>query len=120
FDLLRTDEVNVRVDAARRHDHAFASNDLRSRTDDEVDPRLNVGISGFADALDAAVLDADVGLHHAPVIQDERVGDDQIERLGIARLALPHAVTNHLAAAELHFFAVDGEVPLHAQEELGV
>ena len=37
-----------------------------------------------------------------------------------AALALPHAVANHLAAAELHFFAVDRVVALHFDDELGV
>ena len=35
-------------------------------------------------------------------------------------LALPHAVADHLAAAELHFLAVDGEVLLDLDPQLGV
>ena len=70
---------------------------------------------------DAAVLDADVGLDDAPVIDDQRVGDDGVDRaLGAAALALAHAVADHLAAAELHLLAVDGEVALDLDEELGV
>ena len=39
---------------------------------------------------------------------------------GVRALALPHAVANHLAAAELHFLAVDGEVLLDFDRQLGV
>src|SRR5262249_54181754 len=35
-------------------------------------------------------------------------------------LALPHAVADHLAAAELHLLAVGREVPLDLQPEVGV
>ncbi len=35
-------------------------------------------------------------------------------------LRLPHAVANGLAAAELHLLAIDGEVALHLDDELGV
>ena len=57
---------------------------------------------------DAAVLDADVGLDDAPVIDDQRIGDDECRRLSRGgALALAHAVADHLAAAELHFLAVD-------------
>jgi hypothetical protein len=35
-------------------------------------------------------------------------------------LALAHAVADHLAAAELHFLAVDGVVLLDLDPELGV
>ena len=43
-----------------------------------VDAGLDVGIAGLADARDAPVLDADVGLDDAPVIEDERIGDDRV------------------------------------------
>ena len=40
--------------------------------DDDVDARLDVGIARLADRVDAAVLDRDVGLHDAPVVDDRR------------------------------------------------
>ena len=68
-DLLRADEVDVRVDAAGGDDHALAGDDLggRRRSRSVDDAGLDVGIAGLADAGDAAVLDADVGLDDAPV-----------------------------------------------------
>jgi hypothetical protein len=38
-------------------------------------------VTGLADGHDAAVLDADVGLHDAPVIDDQGVGDEEIRGL---------------------------------------
>ena len=69
-------------------------------------PGLHVGVAGLAERGDAAVLDRDVGLDDAPVVDDERVGDDRVGDLGRDALALAHAVADHLAAAELHFLAV--------------
>ena len=67
------------------------------------------------------VLDADVGLHDPPVVEDDGVGDDGVDRAARARrLRLPHAVADHLAAAELHLLAVGGEILLDLDEELGV
>ena len=43
--------------------------------DRDGDAGLDVGIAGLADLPDAAVLDADVGLDDAPVVDDQRVGD---------------------------------------------
>ena len=87
--------------------HAFARDDLGAGADHDVDAGLDVGVAGLADAGDAAVLDADVGLDDAPVVEDQRVGDHQVDDLLGAALALAHAVADHLAAAERHLFAVD-------------
>ena len=95
--------------------------DLGARADDDVDAGLDVGIAGLADAGDAAVPEADVGLDDAPVVDDQRVGDDGVDgALGARDLALAHAVADHLAAAELHLLAVGGEVLLDLDDQLGV
>ncbi len=57
--------------------------------DHDVDAGLHVGIAGLADGDDAAVLQADVGLDDAPVVEDQRVGHHGVERaLGARALAL--------------------------------
>ena len=117
--------MDVAVVAPGGDDHAFASQNLGARADDDVDARLHVGVAGLADAHDAAVFDADVGLDDAPVVHDEGVGDDQVNRaLRAAALALSHAVANSLAAAELDFFAVatgpQGVVLLDFNDQGGV
>ena len=121
LDLLRADEVDVRVEAARREDLAFARDHLGAGADDDVDAGLDVGIAGLADPRDAPARDADVGLDDAPVVEDQRVGDDGVDRALRARhLRLAHAVADHLAAAELHFLAVDREILLDLDDQLGV
>ena len=79
-DLLRADEMDVGVEAAGGDDLALAGDDLGAGADDDGHARLDVGIAGLADRGDAAVLDADVGLDDAPVIEDQRVGDDGVDR----------------------------------------
>ena len=76
------------------------------------------GIAGLADRADAAVADADVRLDDAPVIEDDRVGDDEVRRaVGARRLRLPLAVANDLAAAEDDLFAVAREVALDLEDQ---
>ena len=63
----------------------------------------------------------DVGFHHAPVVEDQRVGDDRIDRAAlVGDLALSHAVADHLAAAELHFLAIGREVFFHLDDDVGI
>ena len=38
----------------------------------------------------------------------------------IGQLALPHAVADHLAAAELHLLAVGGEILLHLDDQVRI
>ena len=80
----------------------------------------------MADADDAAVLHADIRFDDTEDgIEDEGVGDDEVERLGVGgggRLA--HAVADDLAAAELDLVAVAAalgdEVALDLDEQIGV
>ena len=84
-------------------------------------PGCTSGLPALPMRGDAAVLEADIGLDDAPVIEDERVGDDGVDgALGAALLALAHAVANHLAAAELHLLAIDRAILLDLDEELGI
>jgi len=87
--LLRTDEVDVRIDGAGSDDLAFCRDDFGAGPDDDVDTRLHVRIAGFADAGDEAVTDADVGFHHSPVIENDGVRDDRVD--GTGRAAIPDA-----------------------------
>src|SRR5206468_10276332 len=110
LDLLGRDEVDVRVDGARRQQATLAGDDLRAGSDHDVDAGLHVGVAGLAEADDAPAAHADVSLHDAGGVHDDGVGDHQVGGFGAAALALPHAVANDLAAAELHLFAVDSVV----------
>ena len=125
-DLLRRDEMDVTIDRAGGDDLAFARDHFRRGADDQIGIHsgLRVRIPGLADLHDAAVAHPDIGFHDAPMIDDQRVGDHQVERamLGFARGrgALAHAVANHLAAAERDLVAVDGVILLHFDDQLRV
>ena len=109
------------VEAAGGEDLAFARDHFGAGPDDDGDAGLDVGIAGLADRGDEPVLQADVGLHDPPMVEDDGVGDDGVDRAArVGRLRLPHAVADHLAAAELHLLAVSGEILLDLDDELGV
>ena len=119
--LLRADEVNVRIEAAGGEDLAFTGDHFGAGSDDDRDVGLNVGIAGLADRCDAAAGEPDVGLDDSPMVEDQRVGDDGVDRaLLVGDLALPHAVTDHLAAAELHLFAIGTKVLFHFDDDVGI
>jgi hypothetical protein len=99
--------MDVRVDAAGGDDHAFAGNDLGAGTDDDIHARLDVGIAGFAESRNPAAFDPEIAFDDAPPIDDECIGDHRVGAFPGHALALTHAIANHLAAAELHFLAID-------------
>src|SRR6185369_16532306 len=105
--------MDVRVEAAGRENFSLARDHLGTRPDDDGDVGLDVGIAGLADCGDAARPDADVRFDNAPMIEDQRVGDDGVDgALPLAQLALAHAVADYLAAAEFHLLAIGRVVPL--------
>ena len=113
--------MDVGIEATGGEDFAFAGDHLGAGADDDGDARLDVRIAGLADGEDLAVLEADIGFDDAPVIEDQGVGDDRVDRaLLVGLLALAHPVADHLAAAELHLLAIGGEVFLHLDDEVGV
>src|SRR5580765_1394038 len=120
FDLLRTDEVNMRIDAAGGHDHAFAGDDFGRTTDGHGHARLDVGIASFANHSDFAALETDVGLDDTPVVDDHGVGDHGIHDIFVIALRLAHAIADHLAAAELDFLAIGREILLDLDEQFGI
>ena len=120
LDLLRADEMNVAVETAGGQDAAFAGDHLGAGPDDDGHAGLGVGVAGLADGGDPAVFQADIGFHDAGVIHDQRIGDDGIHRTAGPRdLGLAHAITDHLAAAELDLFTVGEGVPTLAPGERG-
>ena len=122
-DLLRADVMNVRVYPAGGQDEPFAGNRLGRDADDEVrrDAGHYVGIARFADAGDPAVLHPDVCLVDAGPVDDERVGNHEVERAIVAdSRGLTHAVAKHLAAAELALVAIHRVVAFHLGDEIRV
>ena len=120
FHLLRADEVNMRIDAAGCQNLPLPGDRLGTGTDEDIDAFLRIRITGLADTRNTPVLDADVGLDDTPVIEDQGIGDDHIDDIRRFKLALPHAITNHLAAAEFHLVAINRVILLDLDEEFRV
>ena len=119
--LLRADEMDVAVDTTGGENLALAGDHLRARSDDDRHPRLHIRVARLADGGDAAVFQPDIGLDDAPGVDDQRVGDHGVHRaLCLTGLGLAHAVADHLAAAEFHLVAIDGEILLHLHPEFGI
>ncbi len=113
--------MDMRVDGAGRQNLAFARDGLGAGADHDIDIGLDIRIAGLADRRHAPVLEPDIGLHDAAVIEDEGIGDHGVHgACGAASLRLAHAVADHLAAAELHLLAIGREVALDLDDELGV
>mmetsp|Transcript_16672 Transcript_16672/g.67230 ORF Transcript_16672/g.67230 Transcript_16672/m.67230 type:complete len:869 (-) Transcript_16672:47-2653(-) len=121
-DLLRADEVDVRVDAARRQNELLARDRFGRRADHHarrVDAVHAIGVPRFADADDVAALDADVGLDDArDSVDDEGVRDDDVQRRRRRRRrALAHPFAQRLAAAELALVAIYRKIFLDRDDE---
>src|SRR5262245_8204119 len=121
FDLLWADVVDMRVDAAGSDDITFAGDHFGTRTDDHADIGLHIRIARLAYSGNTPVLDADIGLHNSPVIENHCVGNDRIDSTFTAgTLRLAHAISDHLPASKLHFLAVGREVLLYFDDEVGI
>src|SRR5882724_2681871 len=121
LDLLRADEMDVAVESAGGQDFSFARDDVGAGADHDGHAGLDVGIAGLADGTDHAFLDRDIGLHNAPVIDDQRIGDDGVGcALLVGDLRLAHAVADHLAAAEFYFLTIGGEILLDLDDQISV
>src|SRR5262249_4002439 len=118
---LGADQMDMAVDAAGRDDLALAGDDFGAWADDNIDPGLDIGVAGLADAANAAVANADIGFDDAPVIEDDGVRNNGIDcSFGARALPLPHAVADDLAAAELDLLPVDRAVVFDLDDQLGV
>jgi len=113
--------MNVRVGAARRQDLALARDDFGARADDDIDTGLNIRVARLADPGDPSVQDRDISLYKYLLIDDQRVGYDCIDRaLGLGEQGLSHAVADDLAATEFHLIAINGEILLNLDDQIGV
>src|SRR4029078_9248053 len=81
-----------------------------------------IRIAGLANADNATIPYADVGLHNPPPVDDDRVRDHEVERtLRACRgRRLPHAVADDLAAAELRLFTRYRQVTHNLDQQIRI
>ena len=111
FNLLRADEVNVGVDAAGRDDFTLGRDDLGARSDHQprIDAMLGQRIARLANGNDSPAANSNVAFDDPPVVDDHRVGDDQVAVLRTHRFferTLILAVPDRFASAEDRLLAV--------------
>src|SRR5262245_5723936 len=111
----------MRVDPAGSDNAAFACDHLGSRSDNYFDVRLHIGIASLAYCSNTPILNGNIGLRNSPMVENQRVGDDGIDRaLTAGTLRLTHAVADDFPASKLHLFAISREVVLHLDGQVGI
>ena len=116
--------MDMRVQPAGCDDLALCGDHLGTGTN--LHPRRDashqIWVASLADPNNAAIPDANVGFHNAPVIQNDGVGDDEIK--GATRACrgwrLPHPIPNDFAAAELGFLPRRRQVALDLDDQFRV
>src|SRR5262245_65390280 len=116
--------MDMRLDTSCRHNATFRGNSFGPRP--SLHPprhvRHQIGIACLSDPNDTPVLDPDIRLDDAPIIENDSVRHDRIESAartgGPSRL--PHPVPQHLASAENGFIPVRREVFFNFDEQLCV
>ena len=115
--------MNVSVDGAGGQNLSFSGDDLRPGPDGQAagNAILNVGIARLADGADLSVTNTDIRLDNAPMVDDDRVGDNEVRgSLGSGALGLTLTVPNHFASAEHHLFPVGGVVSLDLGNQIRI
>src|SRR5947209_1246896 len=124
--LLGSDEMDMAVDASRRHQHIFARDDLGARTYHQfrVYSLHRIGVASFTNLHDTPILNANIAFHDAPVVDNQRVCDDEVERavrrLTCGTTALPHTIANDLASAKSDLVAIHGEIFLYLDQQFRI
>src|SRR5262249_9703492 len=74
FDLLWTEVVNVRVDAAACANLSLAGDHFSSWSYNYGDVRLDIRISSFPYADNATIFESNIRFYNSPVIENQSVG----------------------------------------------
>nr|GEW53102.1 chaperone protein DnaJ A6, chloroplastic [Tanacetum cinerariifolium] len=125
LNIILIGDAQAVVDGRRRRAPVFVQLEADGPGLDLLDQRLgqaDVALAGKAD-VHGERLGGLQHAHHVPLaglINDQRVGDQRVDYVGGDALTLTHAVTDDLAATELHFFAINGEVLLYLDPQFGV
>src|SRR6187401_2469726 len=116
--------MNVGIDAAGCQNPALSGEDLRGGSDLHSTSYAihDAGISRLSDCGDPTITDCDISLVDSGVVENQRIGDNQIGRTSrTSRFRrLTHAVADDLTAAELYLVAVNGPVRFHFDDQSGI
>ena len=120
-DLLRADKMNVGIDSAGSHDHAFTCQCLCGSSNRHARSHTihDIRISRFADSDDFAVFDTDISFDDSGHIHDQCICDDQIQISVFAAglNGLSHTVTDGFSASEFNFISICGKIFFHFNDK---
>ncbi len=125
-DLLRGDKVDVGINATSSDQQIFAGDHLRARPYDQVLVYAfhGIGIACLADFDNPSILDADITLDDTLVVDDQGIGNHEVEGTMLPRTcgmaALTHAVADDFASAKRDFVTIGGEVLLYLNDQFGI
>src|SRR5947209_6940120 len=94
------------INPASSHKHVLACNHLGARADNQlwINPIHGIRIASLANFDDMPVFNANIALDNAPMINDQCIGDHQIERtidsLTRSTTVLTHTITDHFTTTE--------------------
>ena len=113
--------MNMGINPARRQNHALSRHHFGRSPNDNIDRILNVGIAGFADFDNFSVFNANIRLNNAPPIEDQGIGDHQIDgSLFTGNGGLTHAVSNDFATPKFDLIPVDRQILLDFDQKVGI
>ena len=110
FDLLRTDEVNMRINTACSENTVLTSDDLCAGSNHNINARLRIRIARFTDGVNPPIFQSDVCLDNSPMVDDHRIGNHGIDSDLARGLALPHPITDDLSPTKFHLITVVGSI----------
>ncbi len=111
----------VGINAASGHYFAFTCDYFSRRANNGIYPGLNIGIARFTYREYSPILKANVSFDYPPVVQDEGIGDDGINRpFPPGYLGLTHAITDNLTPTELDLLAIETAICFHLYEKLRI
>lgn len=95
--------MDMAVKAAISYDLLLSSNNIGVGADDHVRINTihNIRVASFADTYDNAILDTDISLIDTSVVNDQSVGENQVQAVDIrTSRGLTHAITNTFSATK--------------------
>ena len=110
----------VGIDSSGGCNQTLSGNRLGTRPNYDVHVWLHVRVARFANSANLPIFDTDIRLHDSPVIEEQRIGNNNVNHVLSGALALPHAVPNHFSTAELDFLPISRVVSLNFNNQFRI
>ena len=112
--------MDMGVDTAGREDLTLACDDLGSRSDDDRDRWLDVGVPRLTNRRNPSRLHTDIGLDDTPVVYNQCVRNHEIHAILAPTLGLAHPISDHFPPPKSDLVSGDGRVGLWGNPQVRV